>query len=177
MLLIATAPIDLKLKLTPKSTHFKLLLFGINLLKEKKKKPKAQKTDQKPQKKKKKKIKFKEQKEKLLDILDWAKIVLNRLGKLLGGIRVKRLKFNYTASSEDAAKTALEYGTICALVYPIAGIIEAKTNISQNALVLDINCDYDKKESDYLLDVFLRLRGYHTILAVISILINKYAKK
>lgn len=180
VLLCLFAPLDLELTVTPKKNDFAIRLYRINLVRQRKpKKQKKQQPKEKPKaaKKHSAKQKIKDGREKLQDFLDWAKLILNRIGWLLSNIRVKNLNVKYISGGEDAAKAAIEYGTACALIYPVASLIESKMHIAPNGMKLDISCDYERKEPDYLLEIFLRLRGYHAISAILFIVYHKYLKK
>ena len=96
---------------------------------------------------------------------------------MISNIRVKNLSVRYVSAAEDAAKAAIEYGAACALIYPVAALIESKMHIAPNGMKLDISCDYDMREPDYLIETFLRLRGYHAMAAVWFIVYHKYIKK
>lgn len=180
ILLCFFAPLDLELTVTPKKNDFAIRLYRINLVRQRKpKKQKKQPPKEKPKvaKKHNTKQKIKDGKEKLQEILDWARLLLNRLGWLLSNIRVKNLNVKYISGGEDAAKAAIEYGAACALIYPVAALIESKMHIAPNGMKLNISCDYEHKEPDYLLEIFLRLRGYHAMAAVWFIVYHKYIKK
>ena len=177
VLLCLFAPLDLEFTATPKKNDFALRLYRINLARKRKpKKAKKQAAKPKAAKKQKAKKSIKEKKEKLQEGLEWARLLLNRLGWLVSNIRVRNFNVKYISGGEDAAKAAIEYGAACALIYPIASVIDAKMHVAPNALKLNISCDYDIKESDYLFEVFLRLRGYHAVAAVLFIAYHKYVK-
>ena len=178
LLLCFFAPLDLEFTATPKKNDFALRLYRINLARKRKKKQKT--PEPKKEKSKKKETlsqKFQHKKADLEEILEWVRLILRRLGWLLSNIRVRNFSIKYTSGGEDAAKAALEYGAACALIYPIAALVENKMHIALNGMKLDVSCDYDRGEPDYLFEVFLRLRGYHAIVALILIIKEKYAKK
>lgn len=179
VLLIALfAPLDLEFTATPKKNNFALRLYRINLIRKRKKKKKTpEQKKEKPKNKQTLSQMFQHKKADLEEILDWARLLLKRLGWLLSNIRVRNLNMKYVSGGEDAAKAALEYGAACALIYPIAALVENKMHIAPNGMKLDVSCDYDRGEPDYLFEVFLRLRGYHAIVALILIIKEKYAKK
>lgn len=177
-LLCLFAPLDLEFTATPNKNDFALRLYRINLArKRKKKQQKPQKKLGKPKSKETLSQKFEHKKADLEEILEWVRLLLKRLGWLISNIRVRNLNVKYVSGGEDAARAALEYGAACALIYPIAALIENKMHIAPNGMKLDLSCDYDKRERDYLIEVFLRMRGYHAIATLVLILKEKYIKK
>ncbi len=179
VLLCLFAPLDLEFTATPKKNDFAIRLYRINLArKRKKKQKKSTPKKEKPQKKKQSlSQKIEHKKADLEEILEWAGLILNRLSWMISNIRVRNLNAKYVSGGEDAAKAAIEYGAACALIYPIASLIETKMHMAPNALKLDISCDYELKEPNYLLEVFLRLRGYHAIVTLLFVIYHKYIKK
>ena len=177
-LLCLFSPLDLEFTATPKKNDLAIRLYRINLLRKRKKKQKSPKKEkEKPKSKETLSQKFEHKKADLEEILEWVKLLLKRLGWLISNIRVRNLNVRYVSGGEDAAKAALEYGAACALIYPIAALVENKMHIAPNGMKLDLSCDYDKGEPEYLFEVFLRMRGYHAIATVVLILKEKYIKK
>lgn len=84
----------------------------------------------------------------LRDIASATSVALNGILKRL---KVDRFVLNITVRSEDAASTAIKYGTTCAAVYPVIGILESKMNIKNS--VINVESDFQNpKEEDSNVD-------------------------
>lgn len=53
---------------------------------------------------------------------------------LLGTITVDKLKLNISVASDDAAQTAINYGRICAAIYPMHALIESSVNVRSRSI-------------------------------------------
>lgn len=78
---------------------------------------------------------------KLKPILKFALSALKRAGKMLSHLKLKRLDFFLTVSSEDAFKTSMYYGEICSVVYPVNAIISSFTDPKKVRML--VSADYD----------------------------------
>lgn len=67
--------------------------------------------------------------------------------KLFRHLVIQKCFLQVTVGGEDAAQTAMEYGYLCAAVYPAVGAVIANTKCkSHNIRVL---CDFDSPETDF----------------------------
>lgn len=85
---------------------------------------------------------------------------------LLRKMRVKRFKIIAVCAGEDAADTAMEYGTLCSAVYPLLGYID--TNVkSMKGADIRIGCDFEN-EAYFEADIYIKLRVIHVIGALLK---------
>lgn len=70
-----------------------------------------------------------------------AGIILKKIGWLLRRLRFKKFVLEITVASDDAAVTALEYGTVCTAVYPVISFLVSKARFKAKSV--DISADFD----------------------------------
>lgn len=92
-------------------------------------------------------------------------LLLGEIVWLLGKIRVKRLHVLAICGGNDAADAAMEYGLVCAAVYPLVGYIESNLNTKKNASDIQIGCDFEN-EAYFESDFTAKLRLIHIVRAV-----------
>lgn len=174
ILLILLIPIRLKLKY-----HNELLLslyigfVRLRLIPAKPKKPKKvktqKKTDEKPKEPEKKKNIIKEKG------VAWLVNLIKKLAQLAGGVLkdffkhiiIRKLMLSIIVSEEDAAKTAVNYGYYCSVVYPAVGIIVNTAKCKKYGV--DIKPDFDENaKSDYFVELDVKIR----VIWILAVLIG-----
>lgn len=128
---------------------FYLRVLGIKIkLPEKKEDKKDSKGDKKPKKKGKigKKIKKDGVLKTIKEYIEFAKKIAEKTRHLLKKVRVRDFKLRISVGGADAAWTAIEYGAVCAVVYPFLRYLYSI--IDFRAKQVDIVSDFDNKESN-----------------------------
>lgn len=100
--------------------------------------------------------------------IEITKFLMKQLGKLLSKVKLKRLHIEYVCVGEDAADTAVKYGVLSALVYPFVALLESSMNSKKNKLSVNLNCDFDKKESYYEFLCIVKLRIIYALIVFIK---------
>ena len=100
--------------------------------------------------------------------IEITKFLMKQLGKLLSKVKLKRLHIEYVCVGEDAADTAVKYGVLSALVYPFVALLESSMNSKKNKLSVNLNCDFDKKESCYEFLCIVKLRIIYALIVFIK---------
>ncbi len=127
---------------------FYIRILGIKIrLPDRKKSINISKTDEKPKQKGKigKKIKKDGIVKTVKGYIAFAKKVIDRIGYLSKRVYVRDFKLRISVGGADAALTAIEYGTVCAVVYPFLRYIYSLVDFK--AKQVDIISDFDNKES------------------------------
>ena len=93
-------------------------------------------------------------------------LLLGQLIWLLSKIRVKRFHILAICGGDDAADAAMEYGYVCAAVYPLVGYIDAHLNTKKNATDVQIGCDFEN-DVYFEIDFIAKLRLIHIVRAVL----------
>ena len=147
-----------------------------------KKKPKRQdnkhekqnKPKEKPKSKSKPSLLFEKKKSELglfgaiKYFLDILKDLLARILWLVKRIDFKHFKLDLTVASDDAAKTAVTYGEVCAAVYPVLSLLNANTNLSLKQV--NISADFNKTAIDAEISVILKTRLIYFVIMGIKTL-------
>lgn len=120
--------------------------------------------------------------EQLADYAGILKELLKSLGKLLKLIKLDKLCVNIAVGAENAALCAVEYGAVCAVVYPFCAAVEGALRV--NDMKIDINADYDKSFLDGRLYVKASLTpllgivaAFGLVVAVLKLMNDKNTKK
>ena len=91
---------------------------------------------------------------------------------------VKRLKFRHfrldlTVCSDNAAKTAIEYGGVCSAIYPIITFLQ--TNLNFKPEQVNISTDFDKTNPELQISFAVTSRLWHFVVVLVTAL-SEYLK-
>lgn len=126
-----------------------------------------------PQKKKEKKNPFMDiLREKglkgILKILqEAAKLLGGSLRKLARHIRLNDFSLEIAVSAEDAAKTALQYGRVCSIVYPATSVLVSAAACKR--YTVDVRPDFDGRAARIRAAAELKVRVLFVLLMGISL--------
>ncbi len=93
----------------------------------------------------------------LTNTVTTLKLLLDRIFWLLPRARVKKLRIVSISAGDDAADTALRYGAVCAVLYPLISYLQSLTRVRKKAVDTCITCDFDATESTLELDIEISL--------------------
>lgn len=178
LLLVLFLPFSLKLSYD-KDFVAKIYFCGLrlftteNMEKDGKKENKHKFKDKEKPKEKKKNI-FLEAKEKLgfMGAVGYfgkiAKMLLNKLKWVLKHISFSQFRLNAVIASDDAANTAIRYGTVCCVAYPLLSYL---FNISGcKAKEVNISADFDEKKCKFGFSCVVRAKLFFLAIAALKIL-------
>lgn len=94
--------------------------------------------------------------------------ILKQFHKLLQKIVVKELKVEIVVGDEDASKTAIEYGLICASVYPLLSAFENHFEVKSKTY--NIETDFDASETKALAVIDFNLRPLYALATVLTLI-------
>lgn len=97
--------------------------------------------------------------DKIAQIVAIVMLFFDRIKWLFAQLRVDRLGINAVCGG-DSAEAALEYGLVCATVYPLSGFITNNINIKKKAENIQIGCDFDG-EAYLEFDLTISVKIYH----------------
>ena len=105
------------------------------------------------------------------EVFGLLKFVLYYLRTLLGSFKIKKLYLDIVcADEEDTAEAAINYGKVCAAVYPVLGFIHSYFKVKEKKERINIACDYMAEKSSFSLDTVLSIRVAHIVVALIPTL-------
>ncbi len=108
----------------------------------------------------------------LSELLGIAKVIIARLGKLAAKVRIRRFLIKLTVASPDPAKTAFEYGTACALVFPAVNGFQQLFKWNGRKTDVTVDSDFSSDTPTVSLDLKLKLRLGSIVKAGLDILIK-----
>jgi hypothetical protein len=94
--------------------------------------------------------------------------ILGRIGYIIKKTVINKFQLNVTVASPDAAQTALTYGGVCAVLYPVAGYLESVMNFKEDNM--KIVCDYEGKDSSLYFFTEVKIRIIYLIIAVFTLI-------
>lgn len=65
-----------------------------------------------------------------------ARLMKAAAAKLIRAITVDRLKLDVVVATDDAAETAIDYGRVCAVVYPAQALLESMTRVRRRFIAI-----------------------------------------
>jgi hypothetical protein len=153
--------------------NVKFLFININNQKEKTKKT-ASKSPKKDNlfKTYLKKYGFTDTVSKIFELLADA---LKELSFILKKAKFKKVYLTIITATDDASKTAISYGTICAVVYPVTAYMDNELKVSKNAFDINIGCDFNTDKPDYSFELEVSLKSFSAVISAIK-LFKKYKK-
>ena len=106
-------------------------------------------------------------------VIQLLRLLLEQLPRLLGGIRVKKLELVCIAAHSDAADAAMQYGVACSVLYPLIEYLQYSLHAKQQAMQVDIRCDFEKEKAEFLVDTELSMQVWHVLCAALRIMTKK----
>ena len=81
------------------------------------------------------------------------KAVIIPLKKFLKRIKFRNIKVSIVVAGDDAAQTAINYGTVCSAVYPVLSIFQNIANSKYKKIDVTSNFESGKSSFEFSLDV------------------------
>lgn len=100
--------------------------------------------------------------------------LIDRVFRLLRHCRVSRCFVRWIGSGEDAA---VEYGTACAVIYPAVGHLQNCHRLREKDTQLDLGWDYDAEASCLAMDVWVRVRVFHVLCALLYVTFQRVKRE
>ena len=103
----------------------------------------------------------------LKEIFSFFLKCLSHIKGLLRHIKIKRICLNITVASPDAAKTAIEYGAVCAAVYPVLALIDTVPNIAFREI--NVKSDFNSENSQFDFSLVIKLQIFFALISAFKI--------
>lgn len=107
--------------------------------------------------------------EKVTSVVTFITLFFDQFKWLFSKMRLDKLKIAAVCSGGDASDAAMEYGLVCATVYPLIGYITGNINTKPNAEDVQIGCDFDGN-TYFSINVNVSVRTIHLVRAAIRAL-------
>ncbi len=102
--------------------------------------------------------------DKLTGIISIITVFIGQVEWILRRFRLEKLRVFIVCGGGDAAEAAMEYGLVCAAVYPLIGYLSANLDAVENAEDVQVGCDFDG-EPQLEFDFFVSIRVIHLLRA------------
>ena len=89
------------------------------------------------------------------------------MGWFLKTVKFRKVEVGITVASDDAAKTAIEYGAVCSAVYPVLSLLYSKANIKYKQI--DIKSDFNTEKSIFMISLTVNLQIIFLIITGIKV--------
>ena len=96
------------------------------------------------------------------------KIAFSRIIWVVKRIKFKRVFLGVSVASDDAANTAVSYGALCAVVYPLINFIDQNSGFGVKKV--NIYTDFDKLSPEIEFSVLAKTRLIYAVVAAVSML-------
>ncbi len=93
--------------------------------------------------------------------------LIKRLLELIKKCKVRKFNVDIVCVGEDAAAAAVEYGAVCAFVYPALSFIRSALSIDPNVERVKIGPDFNAKKGKFKLEIVLAIGLYRVIGALL----------
>ncbi len=94
------------------------------------------------------------------------KLLLEKLWWVAKRFKFSRFKLDLTVATNDAAKTAIQYGKICAAAYPVLSLLQ--TIIKFKPEQVNISANFDKNKFEFKTSIKVTTCAFYWIVAAVS---------
>lgn len=85
------------------------------------------------------------------EIIEVLVSLLRQVVWLLPRCRLRKLELHALCAEAEPDAAAMEYGRLCAVVYPVVGVLDSIMPICRRRLKLDLRCDFEAEQSEFSL--------------------------
>lgn len=103
-------------------------------------------------------------------IVDILGMLLGRVVWILKYCVIEKFNVDVVCVGSDAANAAMEYGAVCAVIYPIIGYIHTMTTVKDSGENINVTCDFEGSDGRVALDTVIRVRIVHLVRALFYII-------
>ena len=89
-------------------------------------------------------------------VLDYIRSASPPVKRLFKKIRIRNVYIDYVVGTDDAAKTALKYGGLCAAIYSLIGTLQ--TYMDTKVKEINIEADFSAEKDDIFAYLTVKLR-------------------
>ena len=101
------------------------------------------------------------------EIFILLKDCLEHLGFLLKTFKFRKVEFNLTVATENAAKTAIEYGALCSAIYPTLSFFQSIGNVKYKKI--NVKSDFESKKPSFDFSILINLQIIFLIITAFKV--------
>jgi hypothetical protein len=94
------------------------------------------------------------------------KSILSKFAKLLKHTQVKKFNFNITVAGNDAADTAIKYGNVCSIVYPLSTLLSKCVNFKPENI--SVYSNFNDNNTNFNLSFLISVRVIYLVSFAVS---------
>ena len=110
----------------------------------------------------------------LADLAAAVRAIFARIFQLLGKGVFKHFTLRVVVGDEDAADAAMNYGTICSIIYPTITLLDSAMTFRRRTV--DLRCDFSEEKTRISFDGQLNYRPWHFVCLLGGFIMN-YLKR
>ncbi len=104
------------------------------------------------------------------EITSLIRAEITHISKLISHIKMEKTGLFITVATDDAAKTAFDYGLVCDAVYPVTAMLDSRKNISFKEI--NVSSDFEKNESSFGFKTVIKAQPFFLGAAAVKILLT-----
>ncbi len=108
--------------------------------------------------------------ELIAEIFKYLRILCEKLRKIIPHIRFYDLNMNLIVATEDAAQTAILYGNLSSLIYPVCTLLSCATHFSPQKI--SVSADFAGKNLRFDLSTIIKIRIFFILKILLSLLFS-----
>lgn len=102
--------------------------------------------------------------------------LFRRVKYLLPHCRIQKFSLTIINATDDSALTAITYGAICGIVYPVLNYLFAVTKQKSGCDDINISCNFDSSESEFSFNIKFSLTAFFVLIAYLKLAAEHYKK-
>lgn len=103
---------------------------------------------------------------KIVILIKMLKSILSKFAKLLKHTVVEKFNFNITVAGNDAADTAIKYGNVCSIVYPLSTLLSKCVNFKPENI--SVYSNFNDNNTNFNLSFLISVRVVYLISFAVS---------
>lgn len=103
---------------------------------------------------------------KIVILIKMLKSILSKFAKLLKHTVVEKFNFNITVAGNDAADTAIKYGNVCSIVYPLSTLLSKCVNFKPENI--SVYSNFNDNNTNFNLSFLISVRVIYLISFAVS---------
>ena len=101
------------------------------------------------------------------EIFSFLKDCLPTFKKFLRFVKFDKVRVDITVASEDAAKTAIDYGIVCSATYPVLAFVDSIANVRYKKI--DVKTDFESKKSSLSFSLSIKTQVIYILILAFGI--------
>lgn len=98
--------------------------------------------------------------------MDLASRMLKNVKRFLRHISIEKIRLGITVASDDAAKTAIDYGIVCQAVYPVTAVLNSFANVKFKEI--NVTSDFQSAKPSFRFAATVKMRIFYLIVIALK---------